>query len=403
MNNSLPLEGIKIIEVAQWVAAPAAGAMLADLGAEVIHVEHPKSGDAYRNAIVDWKQPDLPNYRMELDNRNKKGVAIDLSNLEGQEVVRQLIKQADVFISNLRPYETVKWGLEYERLAEMNPRIIVANLNGPGQRGPEKDEPGNDLASFWARTGIMDILPSQGMIPPASRGGFGDHLTSGFLTAGIALALLIRDRTGIGQEVDVSLFNTGIYGLAMDYQLALNLGWDMKQPSREETANPLLTYYPTKDGRWILLSIPNADLYWSNICKILKIQNIEHDERFNTHMNRLINNVALIKIIEEAFAKNSFIYWKIALSGSKIPWSPVQNIKEVIEDPQTIANEYIIEVEHPRYGKIKMLNNPIKFRRTPATVRNCAPELGENTNEVLLDYGYGRSRIDELKRKGIIK
>jgi len=392
------LDGIRVIEIGEWVAVPAAGAILADLGAEVIHVEHPVRGDAYRGYRLGE-----PNYGLENDDRNKKGLAIDLLQSEGQEIIRRLVAQSDVFVSNLRPYQLVKFGFEYDSLAKLNPKLIVANLNGLGQKGPEQDDPGNDFACYWTRAGVMATLGVPGKPPPASRGGFGDHMTAMLLTAAIALALLIRERTGIGQEVNVSLFNTGIYALGMDMARALNLGEDIRQAPRESALNPLMNYYRTKDDRWIVLSIPRTDPYWATFCKAIEREELEKQARFSSHSSREQNNEELISILDEVFAGKTYEEWKKRLGSFKIAaWAPAQTVLEVTSDQQAIDNEIFVDFEHPSYGTIKLLATPVKFSKTPGTVRSRAPELGEHTEEILLSAGYSWEDIIALKSKNVI-
>ncbi|HXY74056.1 MAG TPA: CoA transferase [Dehalococcoidales bacterium] len=402
INKDGPLKGIKVIEVAQWVAAPAAGALLASLGAEVIHVEHSRRGDAFRGFRPLGLSLDTPNYVMELDNHSKKSLAVDISKPEGQEIIRKLCNTADVFINNLRPREIMKWGLDYDTVCKNNPKIIVANLLGAGKKGPRKDEPGNDLTDFWARSGIMASLAPPDSTPQVSRGGFGDHMTALALSAGIAYALFIRERTGIGQEVNVSLYNTGIYALGIDYQTALNITPEIGQIPRTQAPNPLMNYYKTRDNRWLIISMPSTDIYWERICNVLEIQYIQNNPNFTSHSSRCEHNEELVRILDAAFSKKDYEEWETSLTSARIPWAPIQTVAEVIKDPQAIANEFFIEVQHPVHGKIKMVNAPVKFSKTPTRVYSAMPDIGENTDEILLAAGYSWEQISELKIKNVI-
>lgn len=414
---TLALEGIKVVEVTTMAAAPMAARLLGDWGAEVIHVENPESGDPWRNWV---KMPDgtsLPPeiyyHYWENYNRNKKSVTIDLSQEGGRGILYELLKKADVFITNLRPNEIIKLKLGYGILSNLNPRLIYGSLTGFGKKGPDKNAPVHDTAGFWARSGFLYMLQQDGMAPPSP--GFrtlaaGDKLTALSMACGVLLALLVRGQTGVGQEVDISLFHTGIYAL-VGVALALGpleqiYGTDMTNtevPRRErEDVSPLVISYETRDGRWLQLSLAPAGTYWPGLCQAIKREELENDPRFNSIESRSQNQTALRQILEEVFRSKTLDEWKIILNEAGLIWAPIQTPREVITDPQARANDIFTTYDHPVYGQIEVVANPIKLSKAPATLRTPAPEFGQHTEEVLLELGYTWNDIALFKQQKVI-
>lgn len=393
------LEGIKVVEVTQWVAAPGAGALLADWGADVVHIEHPIKGDAMRGLTnvgglgVDWL--------WELDNRNKRSVTLDVSKKEGQAVLLRLLERSDVFITSLRPSELERYDLEYPTLSKLNPRLIFASLTGYGRKGPDREKRGYDVTAFWARSGFMASLREPDMHPIFPRGGMGDHTASIALACGITTALLARERNGVGQEVDVSLFNTGVWVLSIDVSCALATG--EYPPSRKRSETPAMTnVYQTKDNKWIYFAHLQQDLYWSAFCRALELEHIEKDDRFSTLQSRMIHNNELFTMVEAAIAKRTMEEWKPILDNNGLVYAPVQDALDVAKDEQAWANDYFATAEHPTLGTIKLVANPIKLSKTPSSIRTTAPEFGQHTEGVLLENGCSWSDIAHLKKQGII-
>ena len=403
---NLPLEGIRVIDATQFGAAPSGAALLADWGAEVVHVEHPIRGDGSRGVqsaggVGIYKQANI-NYIWELVNRNKKGITVDMAHEQGKKVMHRLVEKSDVFITNLRPYEIEKFSLHYDTLKGINPRVIYANLNGYGQEGPDRNGPGYDSCAFFARSGILHQLAELGTAPVMSRPGMGDNITGLTLFAGIVLALLIRERTGIGQEVNVSLFNTGVYMLSLDIQGALLTGEAISQESRKEAANPMRNHYQTKDGRWLMLAMLQSDPYWSRFCKAIEKEDLEHDSRFSTFQNRARNHIEFIAVLDKVFSTKTLKEWKERLEKFGLPWAPIQTVNEVITDPQARANGFFTQFDHPAYGSIELVGNPIKLSKTPATIRKLAPEFSQDTEDMLLGLGYTWEDIGRLKEQKVI-
>ncbi|MHB9098646.1 MAG: CaiB/BaiF CoA transferase family protein [Syntrophales bacterium] len=400
------LEGIKVVEIGAAVAMPIAGMLMGSWGADVVHVEAPGEGDMQRYSsqrLGAWTQYSEINYLWEHVDRNKKSICINLASPEGQEIIHKLCAEADVFLNNLRPYEMQKFNLTYEAIAARNPKIIYANLTGYGQKGPERNSGGYDSVAFWARSGVMEMMHDPESAPNVSRGAYGDSITSLSLLAGVMTALFARERTGIGQQVEVSLYNTATWVLGFDITGCLVTGKDAPRPSRKTMANPIRNHYPTKDGRWIMLGMTNAQTYWPEFCRTIDRPELENDPKFVDFKARQKNCVELIGIIEEIFRGRTYDEWLVHLRKFKIVWSPVVTPLEVTRDEQAIANDFFGEMEIAGQGTIKVLNNPIKLSKTPAGIRCRAPELGEHTAELLAGLGFTPEEIAAMKEKKIVQ
>ena len=400
------LEGIKVVEVGGAAAMPLAGMLMGSWGAEVIHVEPPGRGDMQREFLSQgasgWAKPNRINYLWEHVDRSKRSIAINIGSSEGQAILHKLIAQADVFLNNLRPYELEKFRLTYETLAPLNPKIIFANLTGYGQRGPEKNTGGYDSVAFWARSGVMDLMHDADSAPNISRPAYGDSITSISLLAGVMAALFIRERTGVGQKVEVSLFNTAIYVLGFDISGCLITGEDAVRPQRKTMGNPIRNLYPTKDKRWIMLGMTNAQHYWPAFCKAIERPELEKDPKFATFDARMRHAGELVSIIESIFRTKTYAEWIAILQANDLVWSPVRTPLEVTQDEQALANDFFLEWDHPQYGKIKVLNNPIKLSKTPAQNRMKAPELGEHTTPILKELGFSEAEIAKMREAGTV-
>lgn len=407
---SLPLSGIKIIETASNVAGPLASRLLADRGANVIKIEHPVFGDIGRNIIriftdmiLGGRNTDSEiNHSMEFNNCNKRSITLDLSKERGRAILRKMLETTDVFICNFRDYELKKYGLEYETLARNNPRLILANITGYGRNGPDRDLPGYDFNVFWTRSGILRVFMKPEDEPVTTPVAFADRITAITLAYGITTALLIREKTGEGQEVDTSLLQTGIFANAQDVGAALVTGKDRQNVERKDLANVLLNSYQTRDGRWLRLAINQPDKYWARVCKAINREDLVSDSRFNAFEPRLKNHTELFSILEEAFKSRTLEEWKPRLDEGRLPWAPVSTLPEVIKDPQTRCNEMFTSFIHPVFGKIEIVANPVRLSKSPAEVRMPAPELGQHTEEVLLENGYTWEDISVFKDEGVI-
>jgi len=407
------LEGIRVIETASGMAGPMAGRLLADWGADVIHVEPTVTGDMGREArrlLSDLYQR-LPggrnieadfNYSYENHNCNKRSMTLNLSQKTGQDILYRLLEKADIFLANFRPKELNKFNISYDKLSQVNPKLIFANVTGYGEKGADKDLPGYDFNAFWARSGILRVLLSPDMTPPVTPIAIGDRVTALALVSGITTALFTRERTGKGQEVNTSLLNTGIFVNANDIGGALITGQDRQNVKRDELANALLNTYQTKDARWLCIAINQPDRYWTDFCRAIERNNLEHDLRFESFDSRIDNHLALFQILEKVFREKDLDEWRVRLTEVGLPWAPIATLSEVIADPQARENNAFVSYEHHTQGNINIVANPVHLGDTPASIRMPAPEYGQHTEEVLLEHGYNWDDITRFKDNGVI-
>jgi len=408
------LEGIKVLDVSQVAAVPMAARILADHGADVIHVEHPGMGDQFRFVLEFMSEAtgikSEINYIWEHYNRNKRCITIDLAQEAGQKILYKMIETTDVLLTNLRPFELKKFRLQYDTLNRLNPKLVAGFLTGYGKKGPDKDMPAYDHTAYWARSGIPRRLISlspdirkPGVAPPAFLPAFGDHMAAMSLACGVMMALFARERTGLGDEINVSLFHAGAYQLSFDLSGALVTGQDCPNVmSKEDNPNPLSSQYQTKDGRWLLFCFLRPERFWSNFCKAVGREDLENDPRFTTVDLMRENRTPLRVILEDLFLGKTLDEWKQLLDQSGLPWAPVQNLQEVINDPQAKENDFFVSYDHPTYGRIGGVTNPIKLTNKQDTVRMPAAEFSQHTEEVLIEYGYTWEDIVQFKDQGII-
>lgn len=393
------LEGIKVLDISQVAAVPMVARHLADFGADVIHVENPKSGDMYREVgerlSKEKEEFRNINYLWENFNRNKRSLTVDLSKKGGQEIIYNLATKTDVILTNLRPFEIEKFNLTYEIFTKYNPKLIYAKLTGYGNKGPESNRPGYDTTAYWARSAAAILVFGTDGTPIHSPGAFGDNVAALALAYGTMVALFAREKTGVGQEVDVSLYQTAVYQLSQEI---VTRGILLEK--RADPDNPLVSVYKTQDERWIFLMALQPDRYWHDLCQAIENPSLQYDKRFDSITARKENRHELTAILQEAFSKKPLEHWKPLLAN--IPFDAVQNISEVLADPQAKANNFFINYEHPDHGKIEVLASPINLTQTPATIRMPAPEFGQHTEEILLEHGYDWDAILQLKSQGII-
>jgi len=400
------LDGIKVVDVSTMAAVPMAARHLADFGADVIHVENPATGDPWRWWLTAGGRELSPevNYRWwENQNRNKRSITLDLSQERGREILYKLAEKADVFLTNFRPSELERYSLQYSHLSNLNPKLIYGNLTGYGKTGTDKDLPGFDSTAFWCRSGLLYMLQQAGMPPPSPGNRLlacGDNVTALALAFGVMMALFVRDRTGIGQEIDLALFHTAVYTL-LAVPLALGMGEEATLTDRKDT--PALTNsYQTKDGRWLQLSLAPPDRYWSGLCRAIEREDLEHDSRFESFEARAENQATLIGIMEEVFLGETLSDWNTRLARAGMIFAPIESPLEVTADHQARANDFFTSYEHPDYGNIEVIANPVKLSQTPAVIRMPAPEFNQHTEEVLLELEYSWEDIAQLKDNGVI-
>lgn len=399
-----PLEGIKVLEVAEYIAIPSAMAILSDWGADVVKVENTRGGDGLRGLrSIDGVAIKDINIWWEQSNRNKKSIAVDLWKDEGQEIVYKLVQKSDIFVTNFIPLVIERFHLDYKTLSKLNQRLVYAALTGFGNTGKDKNKPGYDYVAFWARGGVMSRLGAPGTPPPTQRGGFGDNSTAGFIAGTISAALYAREKTGKGQSIDFSLYNYGVWALSVDMAIALNQGEELPRTDRKKVTNPLWNTYRTKDSIWIQFICLQSDRYWPQFSKAFGIEHLQNDPKFKSHEEREQNNVELIEIIESIISKKTYAEIEEAIEkAGEVIYGRIQTPLEVVNDPQAEANGFFTEVEHPSGRKIKLIAAPARFSETPGSIKSAAPEIGQHTEEVLLDAGYSWEEMIELKDKEVI-
>jgi len=401
-----PLEGLKVLEVANWVAGPSACAIMADMGADVVKIEHPETGDPARSVDVSARgvvqHSSGINLIFELLNRGKQSVAVNLENPRGQEIVQKLAARSDVVVTNLTPHRQERYKLRYEDVSALNSRTIYLVLTGYGTEGPDRDRSGFDYAAFWARSGIMGSLGETGGPPIQQRPGMGDQATSLALTAAIGMALYERERSGKGQRIDCSLLHTGMWVIGPDIMAALKTQQPVERVPRKDVGNPLFNFYQTADGKWLQLVMIESERFWDGFCKALGVEEFANDLRFDTHVNRMQNGKELVEIIENQFVSESFDHWAARLDEQRCIWAPVQTLDQVVDDPQVHANSYITTLRHAQEGDFEILTPPMKYSRTPGKPTSTAPELGQHTETTLLELGYTWDDVIILKEQGAI-
>ena len=390
-----PLDGIRVLEVANWLAAPAAAALMADLGADVVKVEPPE-GDAFRGVLqTNWPDAQLlPGF--ELDNRGKRSVVVDLERSGGPDLVRRLSADADVFITNLTRHRVERYGLGFDEIRDRNPRVVYVAFSGYGSRGPDADRGGFDYLAFWARSGIMGAIGQSGDAPVMARGGQGDHTTALNILAATLAALRLRDQTTDAQRVEVTLQITGMWTIGTDVQNALQAAEQPLKIDRSAPWNPLSNTYPTRDGRWLLLMMPQASRFWPRLCEAIRETDWAGDERYDSIEKLLALGAELSAALEERFLREDPASWSERLDEAGCLWAPVADLPEVIHDPQPRAMGAFATIEHPLAGPFEILNVPFQIADADIAVRGAAPDVGAHTHEVLQEAGLSDEEIAQL-------
>ncbi len=400
-RNQGILEGIRVVSMGQIVAIPAASSLMADWGAEVIKLE-PLIGEMHRGLRrSQGVQVGPVNWIMQVLNRNAKGLALDVKQPAGREAIYKLIERADIFLCNYERNAVKRLGMDYASLSKINPRLIYGVVSGYGKVGPDKDERGYDFTAGWARSGMMYMIGEPGTPPAPQRAGMIDSSAGAHLLAGVLAALRHRDRTGRGQEVEVSLFHTGVWMLNMDVQNAIAGSPPIKH-DRTKTNNPIWNSYQTKDGRWFWLAMLQPDPAWPGFCRAIERPDLENDPRFNSIDARQNNCVELIKIIEDALATQTMAEWERRFRQHNCIYGRVQSPTEVTTDPQAIAAGLFQEIEIPGAGMSRLVTTPVIFSDSTVSIRTPSPELGQHTEEILLDLGYTWEDLARLKEGKVI-
>ncbi|WP_394681881.1 CaiB/BaiF CoA transferase family protein [uncultured Comamonas sp.] len=387
-----PLSGLVVVELTNVMAGPVGGLLLADMGAEVVKVERLPGGDDTRRAIPPEIQGESATFM--IVNRNKRGIAVDLKHPDGLQVVRRLIDKADVVIENFRPGTMEKLGLGYDVLRASNPALIYCKITGFGLNGPYAKRAGYDLIA-QGMSGIMSLTGEGPGRPPVKVGVPIGDVTAGILAStGVLAAYIERLRTGEGQYVDTSLYEASLVHTYWQVAMAFATG---ESAGPMGSAHPVAAPYqaiPTQDG-WINIGAV-SQATWVGMTRVLQLEHLLEDERFASNRERMVNRDLLIAIISEAMRSNTTDYWVEKFEQAGVPAGPVRKIKDMLEDPQTLARDMVIEVDHPVAGPVQALGLPIKFSHGNGVTRRGAPQYGEHTAEVLQELGYSSDDIAAL-------
>jgi len=404
---TMPLEGIRVLDWTQWQQGPVATTMLADLGADVIKIEHRERGDPGRGmkAIMGTMiGEEVPiNTYFEGHNRNKRGITLDLSKEKGREVLYRLVEKSDVFVHNFRKHVPQRLGVDYDTLSRYNPRLIYAIGSSYGPEGPQAGETAMDLIA-QARSGIMTTIGEPDSPPLPNQPGLADQVGANTLALAILAALIARDRIGVGQKVEVSLLGSMCWFQQLGIALALAVNKVIPRRGRKGQGNPLWNYYPCQDERWIMLAMLQSDRYWADLCKVLGREDLATNPKFEDMFKRSENHEELIDILDEIFMSKPRDEWmRVLKEGGDFIFGPVNSLLDLAQDPQVVANQYITDFDHPSFGAIKLVGIPFHFSETPGALRLPAPEFGQHTEEVLLEIGgYSWEEIEKLRIEEVI-
>lgn len=402
------MQGVRILEVADHTFVPAASALLADWGAEVIKIEHVERGDAMRGlassglAVIGQGGVHV---LLEHSNRGKKSLALDLAAPEGLDILHRLVATSDVFLTNKLPRVRARLAIEVEQLRAHNPRLVYVRGTGHGERGPDADRGSYDSLAYWCRAGIALGLkyPDDEHVPPPPGPAFGDSIGAMTIAGGIMGALFHRERTGEATTVDVSLLGTGIWsqGAALALSLQLERPWAPFGGRGGPTGNPLVATYRTRDGRYLALCCLQPAKYWPGACEAIGRPELARDERFAEPAALLKNGAAAAQLLAAAFAERTAAEWRERLAHFAGQWTIVQDTLEVAADPQTVANGYVAECRTANGTPFRLATAPVQYDGEPAAPQR-APEFNEHGDEILQALGLDWDAILALKARGVV-
>ena len=395
---SASLKGIRILELAQIMAGPTCGLLLADLGAEVIKIEKTPFGDDTRNFLP----PDIKgeSAAFMMMNRNKKGIVLNLKDKDGIEIFKRMIKNSDVVLENFRKGTLDKLGVGYDVISKINPKIILCEISGYGRTGPYADKGGFDLVA-QGMSGLMSITGESKEKPPMKVGAPITDITAGLLAAsGILAAIIHRNKTGEGQKVDTSLFEAGIVHTYWQSAIAGATG---ESPGPLGSAHPLTAPYQafkTKD-KWITIGASNQNT-WLKLIKAIDREDLQENEKFSSNLNRKKNLTELVEILTTVLSKKTSSEWLKIFDNNGFPCGPINSITDMFKDPQTIDRQMILEVDNKKAGKSKAIGMPIKFSKSKTEKSKGAPNLGQHTKEIMTNFGYKEKEIEDFYSRKII-
>jgi crotonobetainyl-CoA:carnitine CoA-transferase CaiB-like acyl-CoA transferase len=397
------LDGVRVVEVADWGFVPSAGTALADWGAEVVKIEHPRFGDPIRGLITAGLVPGASgrNFIVEQLGRNKRSIGIDIGTEAGRALLDRLLERADVFLTNFLPDARERLGITFEDLRRVNPRLVYAKGHGQGARGPDARRGGYDGVSFWARGGVADRLSTPGQPHVHQRPAFGDFMGGMCIAGGVAAGLFHRERTGEGIEIDVSLLGTAMWIMSPDITAALMYGRMLPTAAEMQgaTPNPLVGNYVCADGRWIVLMMLQAERFWPHFAATVGRPDLL--DRYPTAEARQAARREIAAELADHFKTRPREEWEVVLRASECIWGPLQAPIELADDPQVQANGYLLDAGAGD-ATVRVCANPVQFGGRPPTVRWPAQDAGAQTEEVLLELGCSWDDIARWKEAGAI-
>ncbi len=400
-----PLEGIRVVEWGIFHAGPGGPAILSDLGADVIKIEQPGIGDPIRGLSeykdIDFKLGEDRNIFFEAANRGKKSITINLAHEEGRQIAYDIVERSDVFFTNIRRSTVKSMKMDYPTLSQINPNMIYASVTSYGSQGPDADRGGFDYQG-QGRAGLMYSIGEPGVTPLIAQFGIADQATAIMASYQVVIALLMRERFGVGQEVDLSLLGTTSYLMYLNNLTALLTGKEV--PRHEQaTADPLRNYYKCRDGKWVVITaVPNSDS-WDKICRILDHPELAVNPRFESREDRLRDSEELVAIFNDAFLARPRDEWLKLFAEKNVVICAANTTMEAVKDTQMIENDYIVDFDHPEIGQIKIPGFPIRFSRTKVNNNLLAPRLGEHTESILKEInGYDDDEIARFRRENVI-
>lgn len=406
-----PMEGIRVLEVAQYTYVPSSGAILADWGADVIKIEHAEHGDAQRGLIrvlgLDVAGEGVNFFPiMEGPNRGKRSLGITLGSPEAAEILRELVLRSDVFVTNFLPQARRNAGIDVDDIRAINPDIIYVRGSGFGAKGPEAEAGGYDMTGFWSRSGSAAALsgPDSDRLVGMPTGAFGDNIGGMTIAGGIAAALLKRERTGETSVVDVSLLSVGAWATQYGSNLAMVLGGELPPAPQMVPGgprNPTTGSYRTQDGRWIVFNMLQLGKYWPEVCRVLEHPEWVTDPRFATHELLFQNGATAADLIQEVLLTKTYDEWTKIFIHMDGQWAGVQTFWELAHDPSLRANGLVAQVTDSDGNPRELIQSPVLFDQTPPTITR-APTFAEHTDEILSELGISQERQIELKIAGIV-
>lgn len=398
-----PLEGVRILEYGVFHAGPGATAILGDLGADIVKIEE-ADGDPERFwtsvGKTSFARKDGTSIMFDASNRNKRGIWLDISTEKGREIFHKLVKNADVFLTNLRKTTKAKMGLDYATLSKVNPQIIHANVSGYGPEGPLSDRGAFDPLGM-AQSGMMYLTGNTE--PEMLHIGILDQATAITASHAIVTALFYRERHGIGQEVHVSLYSSGLWLTYLNQILTNILKKDPNIRSDRSEHSPLRNRYRCKDGKWVMGTHHPEDKYWRTICEVMGRTDLRDDPRYADAKSRLAYNSELVAIFDEIFATKTRDEWMQIFLGQGLMFCPIQHAHEIKDDPQALINGYMVDYEDSFFGKLKIPGYPAHFSANQAGTRSFGPAIGQHTDMVMRELGFTDQEIEGLKQEGVIR